>query len=72
MELISLEGDSKNTVQSVKRAMLLLEQISFVKEIGIRDLSNQSGLKRSTVQRLVSTLEKAGFLFQNQNTRKYR
>lgn len=67
-----MEKDSRNTVQAVRRAMQLLELISSEKEIGIRDLSSQSGLKRSTVQRLVSTLEEAGFLFQNQVTKKYR
>ena len=51
-----MEKVSRNTIQSVERALLLLEVISSEKEIVIRELSNKTGLKRSIVQRL-STLK---------------
>lgn len=60
------------TVQSVKRALNLLELISEEKEIGIRELSRRVDFSRSTVQNLVTTLEEEGFLIQNPSNAKYR
>jgi len=62
---------STGAVQSVERALELLEIISGEKEIGIRELSRQSGLSRSTVQRLVFTLLGMGYLTQNPSNQKY-
>lgn len=62
---------STGAVQSVERALELLEIISGEKEIGIRELSRQSGLSRSTVQRLIFTLLKVGYLTQNPLNQKY-
>ncbi len=58
-------------VQSVQRAIRLIEVISAEKEIGIRELSRQTGLCRSTVQRLVSVLVEEGFVCQTPATQKY-
>jgi DNA-binding IclR family transcriptional regulator len=58
-------------VQSLKRAIQIIEVISESKEIGIRELSRKTGLSRSTVHRLISTLEELGLLVQNQTTQKY-
>lgn len=59
------------TVQSVARALELLEIISNEKEIGVRELSRKAGLSRSTVQRLISTLTGAGYLTKNPANQKY-
>lgn len=59
------------TVQSVTRALELLEIISTEKEIGIRELSRRAGLSRGTVQRLISTLMERGYLTQNLSNQKY-
>lgn len=60
-------------VQSVQRAAALLR--SFTKtdsELGVTTLSQQLGLHKSTVSRLLSTLEQEGFVEQNLETGKYR
>jgi DNA-binding IclR family transcriptional regulator len=48
-----------------------LEIISEEREIGIRELSRKTGLSRSTVHRLISSLEELDLLVQNQATQKY-
>jgi len=65
------DKSSGDAVQSVKRALELLEIISGEKEIGVRELSRQSGLSRSTVQRLLFTLTEGGYLTQNLSNQKY-
>ncbi|MGI6129053.1 MAG: IclR family transcriptional regulator [bacterium] len=58
-------------LQSVSNALTLLEVLSQHQEIGIVDLSRQLGLAKSTVHRLITTLEAHGFAAQNPNTGKY-
>lgn len=60
-------------IQSVQRAAAILR--SFTKtdsELGVTTLSQQLGLHKSTVSRLLSTLEQEGFVEQNPETGKYR
>lgn len=59
-------------IQSIQRAAAILR--SFTKtesELGVTDLSRQLGLHKSTVSRLLSTLEQEGFVEQNPETGKY-
>lgn len=64
--------NSKNdTIKSLLRAVRILEIISQETEIGIADLSRKAELSKSTVYRLVSTLEEAGCILQNPSNMKY-
>ncbi len=53
------ESQYVSNVQSIERAFLLLEVLAS-DPMGVTDLSSRSGLPKSTVARLVSTLESLG------------
>lgn len=54
--------DGENTVQSVERAMLILDKLSEYKEgAGISKISKEIGLHKTTVYRLLSTLVQCGY-----------
>ena len=62
-----------SAIQSVQRAVAILR--CFTKdeaELGVTSLSKQLGLHKSTVSRLLSTLEQEGFVKKNPETDKYR
>lgn len=64
---------SNATIQSVQRALAILR--CFTKEdgeLGVTHLSKQLGLHKSTVSRLLSTLEQEGFVAKDPETEKYR
>ena len=64
---------SNTTIQSVQRALTILR--CFTKEdgeLGVIYLSKQLGLHKSTVSRLLSTLEREGFVEKNPETEKSR
>jgi DNA-binding IclR family transcriptional regulator len=64
--------NENKTVQSIERAFKILEVIRDKGKVGIRELSKLTGLSPSTVQRLVFTLEKTGYLFREPFTSKCR
>jgi DNA-binding IclR family transcriptional regulator len=69
LELSSEDG----IVRTVHRALLLLDSMAEVEgEISIRDLSRRVGLPRSTVQRLLASLEAEGMVHQHSNRASYR
>lgn len=54
--------NGENTVQSVERAMLILDKLSGYKEgAGISKISKETGLHKSTVHRLLATLVQCGY-----------
>lgn len=61
-------------VQSVDRAMLLLEAVAAGGPEGetVADLAQTCGLQRATAWRLLSTLESRGFLHSSGSTHRYR
>jgi DNA-binding IclR family transcriptional regulator len=64
---------SNATIQSVQRALAILR--CFTKEdgeLGVTHLSKQLDLHKSTVSRLLSTLEQEGFVEKNPETEKFR
>ena len=64
---------ANTTIQSVQRALAILR--CFTKEdgeLGVIHLSKLLGLHKSTVSRLLSTLEQEGFVEKNPETEKYR
>ena len=69
----SSKKSSNTTIQSVQRAIAILR--CFTKEegeLGVIHLSKQLGLHKSTVSRLLATLEQEGFVEKNPETEKYR
>lgn len=58
--------------QSVVNALRIMECFSKEEELGITDLSETIGVGKTVIARLVSSLEKFGYLRQNPATRKYR
>lgn len=60
-------------VQSVDRAIQILDSFTMNEvELSIAELSEKTGLTKSTVYRLVSTLVKNNYLEQDPQTQKYR
>lgn len=65
--------DNIKTIQSVERALTILEQFSYSeKEIGLSDLAKKVGLKRTTCYGLAETLLYRGYLGFNEENSKYR
>ncbi len=67
-------GNRKNkNVQSLERALTLIEQMAEAgRPVTISELSEKTGLKISTVHRLLSTLLNRGYAEQNPETNKYQ
>lgn len=62
-----------NTVQSVERALALLNHVAGHGEwIGVRELARATGLKVPTAQNLLKTLQVQGFLEFDERLRRYR
>jgi len=62
-----------STLQSVERAILILKSFSLDKpERGVSELSRELGLHKSTVSRLMKTLEQGGLLSRNPETERYQ
>jgi DNA-binding IclR family transcriptional regulator len=60
-------------VQSVERAIAILKSFSSEKpERGVGELGRELGLHKSTVSRLMTTLERGGLLSRNPETQRYR
>jgi DNA-binding IclR family transcriptional regulator len=68
-----LADESSSGVQSVRRAIAILKAFSLEQpERGVGELSRQMGLHKSTVSRLMATLEEGGLLARNPETQRYR
>ena len=63
---------STATIQSVDRALNILECFNEQEEYRLSEISQKVGLKNSTAYGIVHTLEVHGFLAQNPDTGKYR
>ncbi|AYD40530.1 IclR family transcriptional regulator [Clostridium fermenticellae] len=68
---MEIENDT-SYVKSVIKTLLILDQFSSPDEKGIIELSENTHLPASTVQRIVNTLELKNYLMQNPKTHKYR
>lgn len=62
---------TKNGVKSVQKLFFLLEEMAKNKEMKLKDLSEISGLPKSTVHRLLSSLREIGYVNQNNRTGEY-
>lgn len=65
-------SEDRNLVQAVLKALDIMEVMCRRQHCGIRELSEIAGLNRSTVNRLVATLEWAGYVEQEKERGKYR
>lgn len=59
-------------LQTVEKALTVLEAIANEGELGVKDISERLGLARSTSHRMLATLEKLEYIVQNEQTGKYR
>jgi len=67
------DSDPRSGLQSVERAITILKSFSLEKpERGVNELSRDLGLHKSTVSRLMKTLESGGLLSRNPETERYR
>lgn len=64
--------DRKLTVRAVDRALDILLCFTRTSDLGLTEIASQIGLHKSTVHRLLTTLEEKGFLIRNAATEKYR
>jgi DNA-binding IclR family transcriptional regulator len=65
-------NERATTVQSVDRALLLMEILAALGQAGVTELAAELGVHKSTVSRLVSVLEARGFVEQVSERGKYR
>ncbi len=64
--------DRKLTVRAVERALDILMCFTKSSELGLTEIAGQIGLHKSTVHRLMTTLEEKGFVARDAATEKYR
>lgn len=64
--------DRKLTVRAVERALDILMCFTSETDLGLTEISIKIGLHKSTVHRLLTTLEEKGFVIRNSATEKYR
>lgn len=63
--------ERKLTVRAVERALDILLCFTGKKKLGLTEISTQIGLHKSTVHRLLTTLEEKGFVTRDDVTEKY-
>lgn len=64
--------ERKLTVRAVERALDILVCFTTETDLSLTEIASRIGLHKSTVHRLLTTLEERGFLIRNQETDKYR
>lgn len=62
----------KLTVRAVERALDILMCFTEATDLGLTEIAAKIGLHKSTVHRLLTTLEERGFVTRNTTTEKYR
>src|SRR5256884_8859951 len=63
---------TRNKVQSLDRALEILKLLGSEPEMRVTDLARRLEVHKSTVFRLLSTLEEHGLVEQNPSSEKYR
>jgi len=67
-----MSQESGSSVQSVDRAIAILKSFSLERpERSVVELSRELGLHKSTVSRLIRTLEHGGLLSRDPDTKRY-
>lgn len=65
-------NEKKSTVRAVERSLDILICFINERELSLTEISSRVNLNKSTVFRLLNTLEQKGFLIRNPDTEKYR
>ncbi|GAB2466195.1 IclR family transcriptional regulator [Jatrophihabitans fulvus] len=65
-------SDATGGVQSVERALVILDILARSGEAGVTTIAQELGVHKSTAQRLVATLEQGGVVEQTSERGKYR
>ena len=68
----TLGGNGSGSVQSVDRAVSILELLARHGEQGVTEVAGELGVHKSTAFRLVATLEQRGLVEQTEDRGKYR
>jgi DNA-binding IclR family transcriptional regulator len=66
------DGGRSATVQSVDRALLVMEILATLGQAGVTEIAAELGVHKSTVSRLISALEARGYVEQLSDRGKYR
>lgn len=64
--------EQKSTVRAVERALDILLCFTDTTELGLSEIANRIGLHKSTVHRLLASLEHKGFVLRDPQSDKYR
>ncbi|GAA4717117.1 IclR family transcriptional regulator [Brevibacillus fulvus] len=64
--------EQKSTVRAVERALDILLCFTEATNLGLSEIASRLDLHKSTVHRLLATLEAKGFVIRNPQTEKYR
>lgn len=72
LEGVNMMEEGKATVRSVERALDILLCFTDASEISMTEIANKVGLHKSTVHRLLASLEHKGFIQRDLETEKYR
>ncbi|HEY0828471.1 MAG TPA: IclR family transcriptional regulator [Bacilli bacterium] len=64
--------DQKLKVRAVERALDILMCFTEAQDLGLSEIAGRVNLHKSTVHRLLTTLEDKGFIIRNSDTDKYR
>ncbi|TCS95962.1 IclR family transcriptional regulator [Hazenella coriacea] len=67
-----MSGDRKSTVRAVERALDILMCFVQKPQLGMMEIAENTGLNKSTVFRLLGTLEEKGFVQRDPYTEKYQ
>src|ERR1700687_2954850 len=59
-------------VAVIGKAVHLLEQLAAARELGLSELSLRAGTSKGAAFRILSTLEKRGFIDKDRTTKQYR
>ena len=65
------KDDKSNSVKSVMKAFLIMEELDKSGELSIGDLSERLRMDKATVHRLINTIKDAGYIIQNPDNKKY-
>ena len=63
---------AKRTVAAVERAMVVLDALLKVPELGTNEIGRRTGINASTVSRILATLAEGGLVSFNDETGRYR
>lgn len=69
---VRLDRKEGGVIQALRRADRVLRAIAAQDEVGVRDLSRAMGLPKTTIHRLLSSLEAIGYVERDPATRRYR